>query len=312
MKTRLTEPKFKSAIGVAGWLVSRIACLGAVILICASASAQNLFVSEYNPDDRNCNEVGYCGNIVKFTWDGTRSVFASNLIRPEDLAFDSASNLYVVALWHAGIWGGIVIDKIAPDGTRTGFASGSSLPLHLAGDNAGNLFVVEYSSGIIYKYKPDGSRTTFASGLYHPVGITFDSAGNLFVVDNSAGVTLGSIYEYHPDGSRVTFAVLAATDRPAALAFDSMGNLLMGDLGGNIYKYKVGGIRLNSRTIFGSVPNGAQSMACDSAGNLFVVNAGNDNMLYKFTMLGVRSSFNPRSCWCTETLACIAAEPTLH
>jgi DNA-binding beta-propeller fold protein YncE len=222
MKTKLTEKKFKSVIGFAGWLVSRIACLGAVILICTSASAQNLFVSEYNPDDRNCNEVGYCGNIVKFTWDGTRSVFASNLIMPEDLAFDSAGNLYVVAEWHAGIYGGVVIDKIAPDGTLSGFASGSSLPLHLAGDKAGNLFVAESSSGVIYKYKPDGSRTTFASGLYQPVGMAVDSTNNLFVVNNTDGIHQGSIYEYHPDGSRVTFAVLGATDRPAALASNGL------------------------------------------------------------------------------------------
>jgi hypothetical protein len=52
-----------------------------------------------------------------------------------------------------------------------------------------------------------------------------------------------TIYEYKPDGSRVTFAVLNPSDRPADLAFDSMGNLLMADLGGNIYKYQVGVLR---------------------------------------------------------------------
>ena len=41
MKTKLTEIKLKSAIGVARQLFSRAACLGALILICTSASAQN-------------------------------------------------------------------------------------------------------------------------------------------------------------------------------------------------------------------------------------------------------------------------------
>src|SRR5262245_28497076 len=41
MKTKLTEIKFESAIGVARQLFSRAACLGALILICSSASAQN-------------------------------------------------------------------------------------------------------------------------------------------------------------------------------------------------------------------------------------------------------------------------------
>src|SRR5262245_3271394 len=41
MKTKLTEIKFKSAIGVARQLFSRAACLGTLILIYSSASAQN-------------------------------------------------------------------------------------------------------------------------------------------------------------------------------------------------------------------------------------------------------------------------------
>ena len=69
--------------------------------------------------------------------------------------------------------------------------------------------------------------------------------------------------------------MLDPSDRPADLAFDSMGNLLMADLGGNIYKYDPPGVlRRHPRTTFGSVPNSAQSLACDSAGNLLVVDAG--------------------------------------
>ncbi len=45
MKAKLTETKFKSAIGRAGQLFSKLAGLGAVILIYSSASAQNLCVS---------------------------------------------------------------------------------------------------------------------------------------------------------------------------------------------------------------------------------------------------------------------------
>jgi hypothetical protein len=63
MKTKLTETKFKSAIGAAGQLFSR-ACLGAVIMICSGASAQNLFVSA------NDNAGGM---ILKFTWDGVQA-----------------------------------------------------------------------------------------------------------------------------------------------------------------------------------------------------------------------------------------------
>src|SRR6266513_940850 len=41
MKNKLTETKFKSALGLTCHLISRALCLGAVMLICSSALAQN-------------------------------------------------------------------------------------------------------------------------------------------------------------------------------------------------------------------------------------------------------------------------------
>src|SRR5205823_9243402 len=171
---------------------------------------------------------------------------------------------------------------------------------------------------VIYEYKPTGSRGIFASGLHHPVGMAFNSAGNSFVVDNSAGdIYLGRIYEYKPNGSRGTFTVLNASDRPADLAFDSMGNLLMADLGGKIYRYDLSGVlHRYRRTTFGSVPSSAQSLACDSAGNLLVVDAGGasngggviPNAIYKFTLQGVRSTFASGQAL-SESFACLAFQP---
>jgi len=217
MKIKLTESKFKCAPGVARQLFSRIACLGAAILICFSASAQNLFVSG-NARLKNCRPP--CGVIYKFSWDGGQSIFAVGLNTPGDLAFDNAGNLFVVDYDRGGLVGDAVVYKITPNGMRTTFASGLSYPAYLAVDRAGNVFVADYDHGIIYEYKPTGSRATFASGLHHPVGMAFNSVGNLFVVDNSIGnIYLGRIYEYKPNGSRATFAVLNPSDRSADLAF---------------------------------------------------------------------------------------------
>ena len=144
--------------------------------------------------------------------------------------------------------------------------------------------------------------------------MAFDSAGNLFVADNSLGnIYQGSIYKYKPDGSRVTFALLDSGDRPVDLAFDSMGNLYMADLGGKIYKYDLSGVlRRHGRTTFGSVPNSAQSLAFDSAGNLFVVDvgdvSGNGNAIYKFTTQGARSTF-AKGVALSETLSYVAFQP---
>lgn len=295
IKKNLTKTKFKSAGGIIGRLFSKAACLAAVIITCSSASAQNLMVS--GTDARG-------GEVFEFTWDGVQSIFASGLADPSDLTFDSAGNLFVVdyeVVNHdaAEFVGIAAIYKITPNGEQTIFASGVSYHSSVAADKAGNLFVADYDGGVIYKYKPDRSRATFASGLHHPVGTAFDSMGNLFVADNSVGnIYQGSIYQYKPDGSRVTFAVLGPSDRPEDLAFDSAGNLLMADLGGNIYKYDLGVLRRHpGRTTFGSVPSSAQSLACDTAGNLFVVDTGdskgNGNVIYKFTAQGVRRIFAP-------------------
>ena len=314
MKTKLTETKFKSALGLVGQLFSRVACLGAVIFICSSASAQYLFVSGFGCSGE-IPDPPACGKIFYFTSEGQQHIFYSGFNYPGDLTVGVGGYVFVVECdpcWtpHPGH----AIYKVLGYGWATRFAFGlPNSPLYLAADRTGNLFVADYDGGIIYKYTPSGSRSIFASGLYHPTGMAFDSAGKLFVADNSMGnIYQGSIYAYKPNGLRVTFAVLDPSDRPADLAFDSMGNLFMADLGGNIYKYDLHGVR----TTFGSVPNSAQSLACDSAGNLLVVDAGDvsgsgtavPNAIYKFTQQGVRSAFTPAQPL-GETFACLAFQP---
>ena len=307
MKTKLIGTKFRSALGRVGQLFSMVV-LGAAILTCSSASAQNLFVSGRDAGG---------GEIFQFTWDGAQSIFASGLYKPWDMAFDSAGNLFVVDYEILGgdLVGNAAIFKITPSGAQSIFASRVSYASSLVVNKAGNLFVADYDNGVIYQYKPSGSRATFASGLNHPAGMALDSTGNLYVADNSIGnIYQGSIYKYKPDGSRVTIAVLNPGDRPADLALDWMGNLYMADLGGKIYRYDLSGVlRRQGRATFGSVPNSAQSLAFDSAGNLFVVDPGNangkGNAIYKFTAQGARSTFTPDVDGVGESFACLAFAP---
>ena len=94
MKNKQTETKFKSTPGARS-SIHQDSCLGALILICSSAPAQNLFVSS--------DASG--GNIYEFTPNGVRSTFASGLTGA--LAFDKAGNLFVADR-------GKVIYKITP------------------------------------------------------------------------------------------------------------------------------------------------------------------------------------------------------
>ena len=127
MKNKLTETNFKSSAGGVGHLFNKLACLGAVILTCSSASAQNLFMSDgYSGINHDL------GNIYKIGPDGVPRTFRSGLNGPLGLAFDRTGNLFVAS------FGGEIL-KYSPDGMHSIFASGLSDPEGLAFDGAGNL-----------------------------------------------------------------------------------------------------------------------------------------------------------------------------
>jgi sugar lactone lactonase YvrE len=284
MKNKQTETKLRSGIGLTRHLTGGVLCLAVIGLICARASAQNLFALD-----------PVQGNIDEFTPNGVRSTFASGLPAPVGLAFDSAGNLFVADLGPGYPDTGRIY-KFTSAGVRTTFALGLHYPwrLALAFDSAGNLFVAD--GGAIYKFTPTGARTTFAT-LDSPLivyGLAFDSAGNLFVA--AAGGNLlnktGKIYKFTPTAVRTTFA--SSLVLPLALAFDSAGNLFVADggtgydiiVGAAVYKFTPSGLR--STVASDILPNG---LAIDSADNLFVSDGGN---ILKFTPSGVRTTFASR------------------
>jgi hypothetical protein len=133
----------------------------------------NLFVSRKST---NTNESD--GVILKFTPDGRSSVFASNLSRPQGLAFDSSGNLYLAYPDRDSIL------KFTPDGKRTTFASGLAQPYRLAFDPFGNLFVTDHAANSIVEISPSGVVTTIAMNTSDSIRVNdlaFDSNGNLFV-----------------------------------------------------------------------------------------------------------------------------------
>jgi hypothetical protein len=250
-----------------------ISAVSILILLTALAQGQNLFVSDsygildFTPDGNVTKfDLGYSrpmpwalafdsagnlfvsdldkNNIYKFTPNGIRSTFASEL-RGQALACDSEDNLFV-ATTSGDIY------KFTPGGTQSTFASGLNTNF-IALDSAGNLFVSDGGSGVpnsgnIYKFTPDGTRNTFASGL-EPEGLAFDIAGNLFEAD----WTWGNIYKFTPDGTHSTFASGLFT--PFGLAFDSAGNLFVADSGHqSIYKYMTDGTRSTFASLTGWSP----------------------------------------------------------
>src|SRR5262245_4406530 len=270
MKDRQTKAKPDSAFHAAGHLIQKVVCLGAIVLICTNASAQNLFMSDgYSGLQHNL------GHIYKFTPRRAVSTFASGLDGPEGLAFDIAGNLYVTSFLGR-------IYKFTPGGARTTFASGLNDPMGLAFDSADNLYVADEGSGHIYKFRPNGVRTTFASGLSSPRSLTFNLAGKLFV----ACVGSGNIYKFQPNGVRTTFA--SGLSSPYALAFDGGGNLFVTGWGNGssyVFKYTWNGLRTTFARL--KAPLG---LAFDRAGNLLVMDE-NSCKIYKYTPNAVRTVF---------------------
>ena len=205
MKAKLTEAKFRPALGRVGQLCSRVVWLAALILICSGASAQNMFVS--GTDTRG-------GEIFKFSWDGKQSIFASGLNYPGDLAVDSAGNLFVAdnSLGNGNIYQGSIY-KYKPDGSRVTFAllDSGARPVDLAFDSMGNLYMADLG-GKIYKYDLSGALrrhgwTTFGTVPNSAQSLAFDSAGNLFVVDvGDVSGNGNAIYKFTTRGARSTFA----------------------------------------------------------------------------------------------------------
>ena len=245
-------------------LLVTVAALGAFIPASTCVAWANLYEADFSSNA-----------ILRFTPDGTKSIFASGLNGPYSLAFDSSGNLFE-ADYSSG-----TIFKFTPAGTKTTFASGLNGPIGLTFDSSGNLFEADFSSGAIFKFTPAGTKSAFASGLSSPVGLAFDSSGNLFEADFSSG----TIFKFTPAGTKSAFA--SGLSRPVGLAFDSSGNLFVADYNsGTIFKFTPAG----TKTTFASGLINPAGLAFDSSDNLFVADQGNGT-IFMFTPAGTKSTF---------------------
>ncbi len=246
----------------------RGAGVAAALLIASAASAQNIYVANYN----------FPYAISSFTPGHSPTTFYSGggLFQPEGLAFNTAGDLFV-----ANSGNGVVSEITpGPSPTESTFATvgnASGLAFDNTGSAAGYLFVSGYSTGDLYKISPTGTPTTFATGLSSPGAMAFDSAGDLFV----GTLGNGSIYEFQNNGGTLsTTASLwysgLGIDDFGTMAFNTAGSLFLG----------IAGTSSSNGTVIQITPNKVEStyatgldvpsgMAFDSAGNLFVDNDGN-------------------------------------
>ena len=216
-------------------------------------------------------------------------------------------------------------------------------PTGIAADALGNLSVVDFGNHTIRKITSAGVVTTLAgmprisgsddgSGpaarFYYPSGITMDAAGNLYVADEGNQ----AIRKITPEGAVTTFAgqlpsygsadgkgSAARFNNPVGVAADPAGNVYVADTSSQTIRKVTpeGTVTTLAGTpgVAGTTDgigaaarfNGPVGIALDSAGNLYIVEGGN-NGVRKVTQAGVVTTvpgtagpFNPTG---------IAADPS--
>jgi DNA-binding beta-propeller fold protein YncE len=271
--------------------------LGAIFALVTAAHAQNLYVSTQTRPSHA---------ILEFTPDGTQSTYASGLLFPRGLAFDSIGNLFAAETVAPGDRD-LLIGRVLKFNLRNHVSTvGSAVNFFFEGlalDISGNAYVMANDqtsptgASTIFKFTPDGERIVFGSVPSQGWGLAFDSAGNLYAAEGV--VDFGpdrTIFKFAPDGTRTVFAGPSAFDPgvyPVGLAFDSSGNLFVstetfiGDPGSDTILKFTNGVPSTFATGL-SFPRG---LAFDGSGNLFVAEAIQPGDILKFFPDGTHTVF---------------------
>jgi DNA-binding beta-propeller fold protein YncE len=211
---------------------------------------------------------------------------------PEGIAADDAGRIYV-STFDFNVSN--VIHVFEPEGRlATTISLPGVLPLGLEFDSKGNLYVANFGGGNILKFSPPFNAGSVPDETFPVCGgagagcglnaITFDSRGDLYVSDSFGG----NVFKLHVPSGKVTTFVSNDLLKPGSHGFPGFGanGLAFDAAGANLYiantaddrilKYTV---RTKTLTTFAESVNGADGIAFDLSGRLWVAANQGDHLV---------------------------------
>jgi streptogramin lyase len=145
---------------------------------------------------------------------------------------------------------------------------GLSKPLGAAVDNVGNVYTTDTGANLALEWSANTGALGQLSidGLNHPTGVAVDVAGNVYIAN--ANTTL---YELSPSNDR-TILVSQPTLTIGGVAVDGSGNAYMAS--GTILERSY--LNTNLATLVAIGLNGAQGVAVNPSGDLFIADTGHE------------------------------------
>jgi len=209
--------------------------------------------------------AGSASAAVVHEREGTFPLDGFNLLAVDDSGGPSAGSLYVAELNPSGF--STRVYQTDPSGAPTG------VELDASETPAGSFGMINFTTfKLAGSFAVDGSTSPNAGNIYFP-----DIANGVVDVFDESGKYVCQITgEAIPSASECAGATGSATPsgnlEPQSIAIDpSNGNIVVGDSSGVLYEFNAAGEFV--RSIINAQVTAPYSLAIDSAGNLYVVNA---------------------------------------